>query len=69
MELMIKQLIPFLLAHSTAVTVVTGLVGTAFASTFPEQRPKTLDDYWNWARDFVHQIANAKRPTIATPKS
>lgn len=52
-----------LVAHSTTIVVIVSIVGTAFASTFPDTRPKTLDDLWNWAGDFIHQLANAKRPT------
>ena len=55
--------IQFLLAHQTSALFVLGFVGTAIASTWPDQRPKTLDDWWNWLRDLVHQLGNAKRPT------
>lgn len=54
-------------AHPTECMLIVGILGTAFASTFPEKRPKNLDDWWSWVRDFVHQLANAKRPTISQP--
>lgn len=56
-----------ILAHPVGSLALSGLVGTAFASTFPEKRPKTLDDYWTWAKDFIHQLTNAKRPTNQNP--
>jgi hypothetical protein len=61
------QLLQYVLAHPATDTIVLGVMGTAFASTFPDQRPKTLDDLWAWIRDFVHQLANAKRPTQPKP--
>jgi hypothetical protein len=59
----IKQ---YVLSHPAVLIAVIGFAGTAFSSTLPEKRPKTMDDWWQWARDFVHQIANARRP--APPK-
>jgi len=60
---MTEKVWQYVVAHSTAIVVAAGFVGTAFASTVPENRPKTLDDLWNWMRDFVHQLSNAKHPT------
>lgn len=60
----------YILEHPAAAVMVLSIVGTAFASTFPENRPKNLDDLWAWISGFVHQIGNA-RPTKAvlpTPK-
>jgi len=56
----IEQLI---LSHKAEDIFAVGFLGTAIASTWPEQRPKTLDEYWAWLRDLVHQLGNAKRPT------
>jgi hypothetical protein len=55
--------IQFLLSHQTGALVVLGYLGSGVASVWPEQRPKTLDDWWNWLRDLVHVLGNAKRPT------
>lgn len=60
-------LLQYVAAHPGTDTLVLAVIGTAFASTVPEQRPKTLDDFWAWFRDFVHQLANAKRPTQVKP--
>jgi hypothetical protein len=57
----------FLLSHPASDLFALGFLGTAIASTWPDQRPKSLDDWWIWVRDFVHQLGNAKRPTIQKP--
>lgn len=44
-----------------------GWAGTAFTSTIPEKCPRTIDDWWAWGREFLHQLSNAKRPTIPNP--
>jgi len=60
---MIEAIRHYISNNPAACMLVVGVIGTAFASTFPENRPKTLDDWWNWARDFVHQVGNARHPT------
>lgn len=50
--------------NKVTVTVVAGAVLTAISSTWPEQRPKTLDDWWNWVRDLVRQIGNSRHPSL-----
>lgn len=57
----------YITAHPAECMLVIGIVGTAFSSTFPERRPKSLDDWWSWVRDFVHQLSSTKRPTISQP--
>lgn len=53
----------YVLAHPGICIAALAFAGTAFSSTLPEKRPTTMDDWWQWGRDFVHQIANARRPT------
>lgn len=61
---MIQQ---YIVAHPTTCMLIASILGTAFASTLPEKRPKTLDDWWAWFRDLVHQVGNSRRPTIPNP--
>lgn len=61
---LVKQ---YVAAHPGTIVFVLGFVATAFASTMPDHRPKTLDDMWSWAREFVRQVSNAKRPTTPNP--
>lgn len=56
------ELVQAVQAHAGVVILCAGAVAVAFASTMPEHRPKTLDDYWAWARDFTRQIASTTRP-------
>lgn len=65
---MIEAIKHYIANDPATCMLILGILGTAFASTFPEKRPKTLDDWWSWIRDFVHQLANAKKnPTISQP--
>lgn len=58
------QVWKFMADNRATLITIAAFVGTAFASTVPEERPKSLDDFWAWFRDFVHQVGNAKRPTV-----
>lgn len=65
---MARQLVQYAIAHSGSLTFALGFAVTAISSTWPEQRPKTLDDFWAWGRDFIHQVSNQRRPTITKPQ-
>lgn len=60
---MMREIWNYVNAHSTTIVLAASILGTAFASTFPENRPKTLDDVWDWMGNFVHQLASVRRPT------
>lgn len=62
-----SAILQYAAAHQDALLLAGGFALTAFASTFPEKRPRTLDDLWEWAHSFVTQIGNARRPTIPKP--
>ncbi len=64
MSELLKQ---YIIAHPAAIVFAAGFGFTAFASTMPDHRPKTLDDMWTWAREFTRQVSNAKRPTAPNP--
>lgn len=62
---MIEQ---YLFTHPGTLLIVAGWVGTAFTSTIPPQCPRSLDDWWTWGREFVHQVSNQKRnPSKTNP--
>jgi hypothetical protein len=60
-------MVKFILENKTAIVLGAGWLGSAFVSTLPDQRPKTLDDMWAWGKEFIHQVGNAKRPTQPKP--
>jgi thioesterase domain-containing protein len=58
------ELVQAVTSHPGTATLVAGVLGTAFASTVPEERPKTLDEWWAWFRDIIRQIGNARHPSL-----
>lgn len=60
-------LVKLVLDHPATALMVAGWIGTALTSTIPAKAPRTVDEWWNWGREFVHQVSNAKRPTPPNP--
>jgi hypothetical protein len=63
--------IAFLGAHWVSIAAWSWLGLTAVGATMPEMRPRTLDDFYHWGYDAVHQFANLKnqRPTLPAATS
>lgn len=52
----------YLWEHKATVLFAAAMAFSAVTVTMPEQRPKSLDDFWTWFRDASHQFGNAKIP-------
>lgn len=47
----LQQLFAFLGQHATALEEIGGIVGIAFITTLPAQRPRSLDEIYDYFRD------------------
>lgn len=68
-----SSVVAFLAAHWGVIAVMGSMSLTAAFVTMPEQRPHTMDDFYRWFYDAMHQFANLRngqRPMLpaATPE-
>lgn len=53
-----QRALEYVYANRLPITGGASLVITAGVRTMPAQRPRTLQEYWTWARDWAHQFWN-----------
>jgi hypothetical protein len=57
----------FMGANWMSITAWSYLAFTAVGVTMPETRPRSVDDFYRWFYDAVHQFANMKSPRPTLP--